>query len=249
MMTGPVEVVVPPTVDDLGPQSTSSSTLPNATPIALEALENEGLAHMLEPEPPTIAREPQGRQPPSVSLLQTMPLGMPSPVYPEAVAPTARAQPAPFPSTGHVPIPIIHHSAPPSHPEPLPYPYSDEPAATRTGYFVAAFVGLVLAVVIGGGGFWLFNGRLRPRPAPAPAVPAKPSAAAIPTVPVPVTAVTATPSVVPPASAEPASDADAAAAAVKPHRPRPKAAPEPKEKEPPKEPAPKESGNLPDNPY
>ena len=249
-LAGPSPVAVPPTVDDLGPRSTSSSTLPNAPPTSFEG---EGLAHLLEPEPPTIAREPQERQPPSVSLLQTMPLGM---AYPDAVAPTARAQPVPYSQKVHIPIPIVHHSAPPSRPEPLPlpYPHSEEPQATRTGYFVAAFVGLVLAVVIGGGGFWLVNGRRHPRPpAPPPAVTAQalPSAAAMPTVSAPVTAATALASAV---TTEPAPDVDAAVATVRPHRSKPKETREPKEpapsKEPAlKEPAPKESGNLPDNPY
>ena len=249
-LTGPVQAVVPPTVDDLGPQSTSSSTLPNAAP---SGFEEEGLAHALEPEPPTIARESPGRPTPSVSLLQTMPLGMPSPVYPEAVAPTARAQPVPYSSKGHIPIPIIHHAGPPTHPEPLSHrpEEAQPPQATRTGYFVAAFVGLVLAVVIGGGGLWLYNTRYRARPpAPAPVIRPAPNVAAMPTV-----SASAVPSAAPtPASsgpsAEPATEADAAAATAKPRRSKAKDPRDPpKDKEPPREPAPRESGNLPDNPY
>lgn len=253
----------PATVEDLGAVGVSSSTLPNAIPVPgieeAEAVEPEpaSLRTLAIPpqappsEPPTTLQPPIKRT--SKPLAQTMPLGvvpMGSGSYPglsNLDGPRSSSR-TPY-ATSSVPVPIMHSVAPPSPTPSAPPSFESAPdeqaAPTRTGYVLAALVGLVLAVVLGGGGFYFYNTRLRPRPtfhpppAPSPDVTAS---APPPTLPSAlVTATTSTAQAAPSAAPSVSASAEADAGA----RPRKGRV---RDRDP-SAPAPRESANLPDNPY
>lgn len=256
------------TVEDLAAASVSSSTLPNAIPapgtevdaveqdppslrtlaIAPEAVDFLPSSGAPPSEPPTTLQPPVKRT--SKPLAQTLPLGVVPmgsgsyPGLPNMDGPRSSSR-TPY-ATGHVPVPIMH-SAAPSSPPPLEPEPEDHAAPTRTGYVLAALVGLVLAVVVGGGGFYFYNTRFRPRPTFHPPPPPPPLTADVTSAPPPV--VTSTTSAAQVLPAPPASaSAEPDAGAVKPRR-GPRSSDGRVRDRDPAAPAPKESANLPDNPY